>query len=52
MSLRVDVALQMEKDNEEFEHVMAVLLEDPDFKKLIWKKKQKIEAEQKKRAKQ
>jgi integrase/recombinase XerD len=52
MSLRVDVALQMEKDNEEFEHVMAVLLEDPDFKKLIWKKKQKIEAEQKKQAKQ
>lgn len=45
MSMRIDVTLKMEKDNEEINSAMAVLLEDPEFKKLLFKRKQKIEAE-------
>jgi hypothetical protein len=49
MSLHPDVALQFEEDTRELEHVVAALLDDPDFKKLFLKKQRKAEAMQKRK---
>jgi hypothetical protein len=43
MNLHADVALVVEQSTKELQEVLITLMDDPDFRKLIQKKKQKAE---------